>query len=110
LAASIKDRSRPHKDLAIYGIIAPLTLFGAEFTAALFFPGYNHLTQLMSELGETGAPYASFVIANFVGMALTGILLILFAIGFFHGIESSALVDDNCTVDCLPRSENIQYT
>jgi hypothetical protein len=82
---------KPYKYLAICGIIAPLTYFGAEFTAPLFFPGYNHLTQLMSELGETGAPYASFVIANVVGMALTGFLLILFTIGFFYGIESSAL-------------------
>ena len=44
-------------------------------------PGFNHITQFMSELGETGAPYA--VIMNLAGFALIGTFLIIFAARFY---------------------------
>jgi proteasome lid subunit RPN8/RPN11 len=83
--------AKPFRYLTMCGIIVPFSYFLGRFTAAFFFPGYNPLTELMSALGATGAPYVSAIIANIVGAALTGLLIVLFAIGFFFGMESSTI-------------------
>jgi len=46
-------------------------------------PGYSPVSQLMSELGETGAPMAFFMNLAF---AATGILMVLFAPGLREGL------------------------
>lgn len=54
-------------------------------TLGLFRPGYNHVTQIMSELGEVGAPNA--IIMNTAGFILLGLLMISFAFGLDRGIS-----------------------
>ena len=73
------------------GIIAPFSYFVAQIVAALFFPGYNHLTDLMSALGATGSPFASATIANIVGLGLTGLLVLFFAVGYFLGMRAPVI-------------------
>lgn len=69
---------------ALCGMAAPL-LFG--FTVGILgylTPGYSPLSQVMSELGETGAPLAP--VMNLLGLAGTGILMILFSLGLREGL------------------------
>jgi hypothetical protein len=55
---------------------APLAFFGTVLVLGFLRPGYSHVTQLMSELAIPGSPYAALM--DLVGLALTGVLLILF--------------------------------
>ncbi|MDD1658104.1 MAG: DUF998 domain-containing protein [Methanomicrobiales archaeon] len=61
---------------AACGMAAPLTFFGTVLLLGYLRPDHSPLTQLMSELGVAGSPYAT--VMDLVGLALTGILLILF--------------------------------
>lgn len=71
--------------------MAPFSYFVAQVVAAFFFPGYNHLTDLMSVLGATGSPFASATISNIVGLGLTGLLVLFFGVGFFLGMRASVV-------------------
>ena len=71
--------------LAICGIIAPILYATVVFILGVLRPSYCHRTQLLSELGETGAPNA--IIMNTAGFLLLGILLIAFAFGLHRGIN-----------------------
>jgi hypothetical protein len=63
------------------GIAGPVIYCSLVLILGFLQPGYNPVTQLMSELGETGAPYAT--VMNLGAFFLTGLLLILFASGFY---------------------------
>jgi hypothetical membrane protein len=81
----MEDMPDPHRKLkkfcALCGVAGPILYTLAVFSLGAIQPGYNHSTQLMSELGEVGAPHA--VVMNLFGFALTGILILVFAWGFF---------------------------
>jgi hypothetical membrane protein len=64
---------------ALCGMAAPLTFFGTVLLLGFLRPDSSHVTRLMSELGVAGAPYA--MVMNLTGLALTGILLIIYATG-----------------------------
>jgi hypothetical membrane protein len=72
--------------LAICGIVGPIFYTVVVFTLGLLQQGYNHVTQLMSELGAVSAPYA--LIMNTAGFALLGLLIIAFAFGLDRGISN----------------------
>ncbi len=83
-----KSGTRPDNTqrlLSICGIIAPILYTIVVITLGLLRPGYNHVTQFMSELGETGGSNA--IIMNTAGFALLGILMIAFAFGLHRGIS-----------------------
>lgn len=61
---------------AACGMAAPLTFFGTVMILGFLRPDYSHITQLMSELGVPGSPYA--IVMDLTGLALTGVLIILF--------------------------------
>jgi hypothetical membrane protein len=71
--------------LAICGITGPILDSIIVITLGLFRPNYNHVTQIMSELGEVGAPNA--LIMNTAGFILLGLLMISFAFGLHRGIS-----------------------
>lgn len=71
--------------LAFCGIIGPIFYTIVLITLGLLRPGYSHVTQSMSELGEVGGPNA--IIMNTIGFPLLGFLLIAFAIGLHRGIN-----------------------
>jgi len=65
------------------GMAAPVLYVTVVLVLGYLTPGYNPITQLMSELGETGAPYA--IVMNLAGIGLSGLLLVLFAAAFALG-------------------------
>ena len=74
------DRKR--SVLAIGSILGPIILTFTVLILGFIRPNYSHSMQLMSELGEVGAPNAIFM--N-VATAILGISILLFAFGL-HGI------------------------
>ena len=71
--------------LAVCGIIGPVLFTIVLVTLGLLRPGYSHITQSMSELGEVGAPNA--IIMNIAGFILLGHLMVAFAFGLHRGIS-----------------------
>lgn len=71
--------------LAICGIFGPILFTFVVFILGLLRPGYDHIAQSISELGEVGGPNA--IIMNTVGFALLGALMIAFAFGLHRGIN-----------------------
>lgn len=75
LSVSTSQRSL----ILIAGIAGPL-LFGAiTVLVATTRPGYSHINQFISELGETGADYAW--VMNGFGFMLSGALILAFVLG-----------------------------
>ncbi len=77
-------RSRPVL-LAICGLAAPLIYSAAAMTASLNHPGYDHLTNFISELGASGSPSAG--VMNFAGFLPYGLLVAAFALAIHRGIR-----------------------
>jgi hypothetical membrane protein len=71
---------------ALSGIAAPVVLAVVTGTLGAIQTGYNPVSQLMSELGETGAPYAGIMHAGFV---TTGLLMVLFSYSVYVLIGKS---------------------
>lgn len=65
---------------AISGIAAPVVFAAVAGILGAIQTGYDPVTQLISELGETGGPYAGIMNAGF---GLTGVLIILFSYCIF---------------------------
>jgi hypothetical membrane protein len=84
---------------AICGMMAPITLTSAIFIAGALRPGYNHVMQYISALGELGD--TSSYVMNFGGFFLFGALLMIFAFGFFHRIALKELSEMNSYVETL---------
>lgn len=66
------------------GAVLLLTLLGASG-----FPGYNHESQFISELGARGAPHELWV--RFAGFLPAGIFVVLFAAAAFHALPRAGL-------------------
>jgi hypothetical membrane protein len=93
----------------------------------LFYPGYNHTSQFISELGATGSPYGNYV--NYFGFMPTELFILAFVfICFFvipktkvnvsglffiglYGVTFSIAAFFPCDYECSPidptRSHNI---
>jgi hypothetical membrane protein len=59
--------------LALGGVAGPVVFATVVFLAASFRPGYSHVTNLISELGATGTPYAALM--NYAGFVPAGMML-----------------------------------
>jgi len=68
---------------ALGGVIVPILFTGVVIIVGLLHPGYSHVSQTISELGEVGAPYATIMNAN---IGVSGLLFIAFAYGLHKGI------------------------
>jgi glucan biosynthesis protein C len=64
------------------GALGPVIFYGLIVAGGFMSPGYNHMTQYVSELGQAGAPTAKLF--NYGLMAVGG-LIILGGLGFFLG-------------------------
>ena len=69
--------------LALCGIAGPIFFTVVVLILGSLRPGYSHLTQAISELGETGAPNAIFQQVNFL---MIGALVLAFSLGLHRGI------------------------
>lgn len=67
--------------LALCGTGAPLVFAAISIALGLIQPGYDPVTQLMSELGVGGVPHAG--IMNLIGFGLTGLLIVLFSFSLY---------------------------
>ncbi|MFX1410328.1 MAG: DUF998 domain-containing protein [Promethearchaeota archaeon] len=77
------------KTTAIIGILGPVVNLILFMFLGFFYPGYNPISQFISELGTSDAP--TNVIMNILGFNLFGIYMILFGIGINRGIEKHVL-------------------
>jgi hypothetical protein len=68
---------------ALCGCVAPVLFAGLVIVLGALEPGYDHRTQMMSVLGGVGGWRGAAFLA---GGALTGLLLIPFAVGLHRGI------------------------
>lgn len=80
---------RTQRLLAICGIIGPILYTIVLVTLGFLQPGYNHITQTMSELGAVDAPYA--IVMNTAGLSTLGLLIIAFAIALNRGISDEKI-------------------
>lgn len=117
----------PGRVLLVTGIAAPIVLGFAVFLGGSLYPGYSHVSQFISELGATGAPFPS--ILNFGGLVPAGALTVVFALAMYWNYRSgkflavsSALValagvfrliagifpcDPGCSLEAMSRSAQI---
>lgn len=70
---------------AVCGMAAPLFFAITTVAIGLATPGYDPVTQLVSELGIPGTPYAPAM--NSIGLIMTGILISVFALAV-HSVLS----------------------
>lgn len=85
----MKGDSGPDRTLrlsAVCGIGVPIIFTAVTASVSFLRPGYNHLSQFVSELGESGAPYSTLQNAAFT---LYGLLVIVFSVGLSKGIGAS---------------------
>ena len=81
------------KRFALCGMLAPILFVLALAVFSMMTPGYSNLTNAVSELGVTGAPYA--LAWNAVGFFLVGALMTIYAWGLrldMHPASGSTIV------------------
>lgn len=83
--AATHQRADTQRLLAACGIAGPLIFVTVVAILGFIRPDYSHATQLVSELGEPGEPYA--MIMNVFGFILFGLSMIPFAVGLHWGIS-----------------------
>jgi hypothetical membrane protein len=59
--------------LALGGVAGPVVFALVTVVSAALRPGYSHVTNMISELGATGTPYA--VLMNYAGFVPAGLML-----------------------------------
>jgi hypothetical membrane protein len=74
---------------ALAGIGGPLLYAAMVGVTGYLTPGYDPLTQWISELGATGAPYA--MVFNVLGPGIFGLLSVLFALGLWRALKGGPL-------------------
>ena len=74
----------PNKVFAICGIIAPILYLLMVIIGGALSPGYNHITETVSELLVAGAPNRPLLATL---MIISSVLGILFPIGLHRGIN-----------------------
>jgi hypothetical membrane protein len=72
---------------AACGILGPVLFSLVVLVLGILTPGYSPSEQMMSELGEAGAPYA--LVMNLGGFLFLGILLIAFSFGLRAALRPS---------------------
>jgi len=75
--------------LALGGLAGPVLFSTLVIVCGTLRPGYDHATQFMSELGETGGSHASLM--NFAGFIPSGLLLAVFGASLAWLLPRNAL-------------------
>ena len=68
------------------GIISPLLYFCTDIYAGIVYPGYNFITQAISELFAIGSPVSFFVIPLFT---ITSLLSLMFSLGVWKSSKGN---------------------
>ena len=72
-----------------FGVAGPVMFFVVAFSLASFLPSYSSKTQMISELGATGAEYAN--IFNYLGFLPNGVFITAFAIFLYGALKGNKL-------------------
>lgn len=72
------ESERTSRRLALVGIVGPVIWWALVIVNGAITPGYSHRSDLISELGAVGAPYATVQTVNFV---VLGSSILEFALG-----------------------------
>jgi len=75
--------------LALGGLAGPILFISLIILCGALRPGYSHVTQFISELGETGGSHAALM--NLLGFIPTGLLLAAFGVSLAYGFPRSSL-------------------
>jgi hypothetical membrane protein len=70
--------------LALGGLAGPIVFVFLVVLCGALRPDYSHVTQLMSELGESGSSHASLM--NFFGFVSSGVLLAAFGVSLTYAL------------------------
>jgi len=68
--------------LALGGIVGPLLFAAVAVVCGALRPGYSHVTQFVSELGETGGSHSALM--NLLGFVPAGLLFVAFGVALGH--------------------------
>jgi len=69
------------RNLLLFGALAGVVFFVTVYVLAAYVPGYSHVSETVSEIGEIGSPIAkTFQIA----MLAVNLCVVLFAAGLLH--------------------------
>jgi len=84
--------SKSHLRLyALCGVIAPIFFTVMVIVEGFLVTGYSHMTQQMSDLGAYSL-YGSLALLQNLNFFVSGILMIIFAIGLRQGLPSSRAI------------------
>lgn len=72
----VQHRSRDTRTAAIAGLVASALCLLVPLVFGMLRPEYSHVRDYISELGETGAPYAGWV--NLAGFLPIGLIVLVF--------------------------------
>ena len=75
--------------LALGGLAGPVLFVSLILLCGALRPGYSHVTQFISELGERGGSHAALM--NFLGFIPTGILLAVFGVSLAYLFPRTSL-------------------
>lgn len=75
--------------LVLGGLAGPIVVATVVINCAAIRPGYSHVSQFLSELGEAGGPNA--VLMNYAGFMVPGVLIFLSGLGLGRRLPRSAL-------------------
>jgi hypothetical membrane protein len=89
-------KSMTRQLLALCGMIGPILYAIMVVVLGSLWPGYDHVTQSMSELGAVGAPHAIYM--NTMGFPLLGALLIAFSLGLYRNVRKGKSTKIGCAL------------
>ncbi|MFX1306530.1 MAG: DUF998 domain-containing protein [Promethearchaeota archaeon] len=84
-----KQISWLQKISAMFGIFGPIINAIVFTVLGLIYPGYNPISQFISELATSKAPHHA--VMNILGFNLFGLYLIFFGIGLYLGVKKHIL-------------------
>ncbi|MBI2578321.1 MAG: DUF998 domain-containing protein [Candidatus Aenigmarchaeota archaeon] len=73
--------SKADKFLLLSGIFGPVVFILVIFVSGMLYPGYSHVSNVISDLGAAGSPVRDFM--NIFGFMLYGISIVVFAAGVY---------------------------
>ncbi|MFX1313311.1 MAG: DUF998 domain-containing protein [Promethearchaeota archaeon] len=82
--------NRLQKTSALFGILGPLINLIVFTVLGFFYPGYNPMSQYVSELATSEAP--NNIIMNIFGFNVFGLYLIFFGFGLYLGVKKHPLI------------------
>ena len=72
-----------------FGVVGPVIFFTVASLLAAVLPGYSSKTQMISELGATGAEFSS--VFNYLGFLPNGLFITAFAVFLYAALKNSKL-------------------